>query len=430
MVSLFRKEFFKKSSPTPRRVYLDNAGATEVGERAKRALLESLSVFGNPSGIHKEGAVAGQLLDKARALLASALNAHAYEIYAMSSGTESCNLAVLGSYEAYCSDRGSQGDNLPHVIVSAIEHPSVLEPVRMLEKKKKIAVTYLPVYDDGIVRVKDVEAALRDTTFLVSVMYANNEIGTLQPIKEIGRLLEGWKKERDIPHASYPYFHTDACQAANYCNLDVVRLRTHLMTVNSSKVYGPKGAALLYKREGVKLIPTTYGGGQERSLRSGTENVAGMYAFGVALTEAVSIREEESLRLRDIRDKTVTMLTQAIPDIVFYGAFDEYITLQDGVVTQKVKTELRLPNNINCRIPRIQSEEMILRLDALGFSVSHKSACASMETEGSYVVIALGANEHEALENIRISMGRNTKMEDMKALVQAMSSLAQKYRSH
>jgi cysteine desulfurase len=124
------------------------------------------------------------------------------------------------------------------------------------------------------------------------------------------------------------------------------------------------------------------------------------------------------------------MLTQVIPDIVFYGAFDEYITLQEGVVIQKVKTELRLPNNINCRIPGIQSEEMILRLDALGFSVSHKSACASMETEGSYVVMALGANEHEALENIRISMGRNTKMEDMKALVQAMSSLAQKYRSH
>jgi cysteine desulfurase len=348
------------------------------------------------------------LLDKARALLASALNAHAYEIYAMSSGTESCNLAVLGSYEAYMSDRKQHTDVLPHAIVSAIEHPAVLEPIRMLEKKKKISVTYLPVYDDGIVRVKDVEAALKDTTFLVSVMYANNEIGTLQPIKEIGRLLEGWKKERDISHASYPYFHTDACQAANYCNLDVVRLRVHLMTVNSSKVYGPKGAALLYKREGVKLLPVLYGGGQERSLRSGTENVASMYAFGVALNEAVSIREEESLRLRDIRDKTVIMLTQAIPDIVFYGAFDEYVTLQEGVTTKKIKNELRLPNNINCRIPGIQSEEMILRLDALGFSVSHKSACASMETEGSYVVMALGASEQEALENIRISMGRHT----------------------
>ena len=422
MVLFFNNKKDKKNM----RVYLDNAGATEVGERAKRALIESLSVYGNPSGIHKEGAEAGQLLDKARALLAGALNAHAYEIYCMSSGTESCNLAILGSHEAYLQDRNAPVDVLPHVIVSAIEHPAVLEVVRMLEQKKKIAVTYLPVYDDGIVKVKDIREALTEQTFLVSVMYANNEIGTIQPVKEIGRMLEEWKKERELSHTAYPYFHIDACQAANYCNLDVVRLRAHLMTVNSSKVYGPKGSALLYKREGIKLSAISYGGGQERTLRSGTENVAGMYAFGVALQEAVEMREGESARLRALRDETVTSLMKAIPSIVFYGAFDEYFDIPHSD-EKKIKTERRLPNNINCRVPGISSEEMILRLDAIGFSVSHKSACASMETEGSYVVVALGAKEQEALENIRISMGRTTTHDEMKRLVEAMKETSEKY---
>ncbi len=422
MVSFFNSKKDKKNT----RVYLDNAGATEVSERAKRALIESLSVYGNPSGIHKEGAEAGQLLDKARALLAGSLNAHAYEIYCMSSGTESCNLAILGSYEAYLQDRNAPADALPHVVISSIEHPAVLEVVRTLEKKKKIAVTYLPVYDDGIVKVKDIREALTEQTFLVSVMYANNEIGTIQPVKEIGRMLEEWKKERELSHTAYPYFHIDACQAANYCNLDVVRLRAHLMTVNSSKVYGPKGAALLYKREGIKLAAISYGGGQERTLRSGTENVAGMYAFGITLQEAVEMREEESARLRALRDETVTSLMKAIPSIVFYGAFDEYFDIPNSD-EKKIKTERRLPNNINCRVPGISSEEMILRLDAIGFSVSHKSACASMETEGSYVVVALGVKEQEALENIRISMGRKTTRDNMKRLVEAMKEISEKY---
>ena len=408
---------------------MDNAGATEIGARAKRALLEALETFGNPSGIHREGAHAGVLLDKARALCASVLNVHAYEIYFTSSGTESCNLAVLGTYYAYVSEEANDSNNLPHCIVSSIEHPAVLEPIRVLEKEKKVRVTYLPVYDDGVVKVKDVVEALCEKTIFVSVMYANNEIGTVQPIKEIGRAIEEWKRERNLPHVSYPYFHTDACQAANYCNLDALRLKVHMMTVNSSKIYGPKGIALLYKREGVQLSPITYGGGQERELRSGTENVASAYAFGVALTETQEEIHEESTRLRILRDKTVELLKNEIPTIIFYGAFD--ICRQESRDTRtkshQILSELRLPNNINCRIPGITSEEMILRLDAKGFAVSHKSACASMETEGSYVVMALGASEEDALENIRISMGRSTTMNDMETLVQAIKEISEKY---
>ena len=418
---------FKTSSKTPARVYLDNAGATEIGGRAKRALVESLAVFGNPSGIHAEGAKAGVLLDKARALCATAINAHAYEVYFMSSGTESCNLAIFGTYSAFAESQELKANScpLPHMIVSSVEHPTILEPVKVLEKEGKIRVTYLPVYEDGIVKVKDIVDVLTPETILVSVMYANNEIGTIQPVKEIGRAIDEWKRSQGLTFTSYPYFHTDACQAANYCNLDVLRLKAHLMTVNSSKVYGPKGAALLYKREGIKLASVTQGGGQERTLRSGTENVAGAYAFGVALEEAIALRDSESARLRTLRDETVEMLTHTIPSIVFYGAFDEYFVTKDE--SKKIKSELRLPNNINCRVPGISSEEMILRLDAKGFAVSHKSACASMETEGSYVVMALGATEDEAMENIRISMGRSTTKRDMERLVEAIKEIASKY---
>jgi cysteine desulfurase len=202
-----------------------------------------------------------------------------------------------------------------------------------------------------------------------------------------------------------------------------------MMTLNSSKCYGPKGVALLYKREGVHLTSPLYGGGQERSLRSGTENTAGAYAFGTALKEAQELREKESTRLRTLRDETVTRLQQAIPSIVFYGGFDEYIQSSPKAKSEKLKTENRLPNNINCRVPGISSEEMILRLDARGFAVSHKSACASMETDGSYVLQALGATEEEAKENIRITMGRNTKERDMFALVDAMKEITEKRRA-
>lgn len=424
---MFKKLF--RTNIQSRRVYLDHAGATQMSLQAKRALMDTLLLYGNPSGIHKEGADAGVLLDKARALCATELNAHAYEVYFTGSGTESCNIAVLGAYSAYekSKNQTQKTSTLPHIITSSIEHPAILEPIKHLEREGKIRATYLPVYTTGIVKVSDLREALCEETILVTVMYANNEIGTIQPIKEIGRVVDEWKREHGKTFTSYPYVHTDACQAGNYLDLNVLRLKVHMMTLNSSKCYGPKGVALLYKREGVHLTSPLYGGGQERSLRSGTENTAGVYAFGTALKEAQELREKESTRLRTLRDETVTRLQQAIPSIVFYGGFDEYIQSSPKAKSEKLKTENRLPNNINCRVPGISSEEMILRLDARGFAVSHKSACASMETDGSYVLQALGATEEEAKENIRITMGRNTKERDMFALVDAMKEITEKY---
>ncbi len=387
-----------------KRVYLDNAGATEVSARAKRVLLDALEIYGNPSGIHYEGAQASKLLQEARNMCAKVLNAHSYEIYFASSGTESCNMAILGTYFS------AKEITKPHIITSTIEHPAVLEPIRHLEKEGKVRVTYLPVYQNGIVKVNDLREALSEDTILVSVMYANNEVGTLQPVKELGRAIEEWKKENNRSHTEYPYFHIDACQAANYCNLDVVRLRAHLMTVNSSKCYGPKGIALLYKREGIKLSEITYGGGQERGLRSGTESVALARSFVEALTESHEIKEKESARLTDLRDFFFEKISKEIPDVMIYGDRKE-----------------RLPNNINIRVPGILSEEMILRLDAKGFAVSHKSACASSETDGSYVVQALGATEEESLENVRITLGRSTTKQNVESLIEAIKEIQEKF---
>ncbi len=387
-----------------KRIYLDNAGATPVSKRAQAVLIERLSVFGNPSAIHQEGDKASQVLQKARNTVATALNAHSYEITFVGTGTESCNIAILGTIAKV------SGITLPHIITTEIEHPAVLEPIRHLEKTGKVRVTYLPVYDNGIVKVKDIREALTEETVLVSVMYANNEIGTIQPIKEIGRALDEWKRERERTFTSYPYFHVDACQAGNYCNLDVVRLKAHLVTVNASKVYGPKGIAALYKREGISVEPTTYGGGQERELRSGTESVALAAAFAEALTEAVELRDTESERLAVLRDFFFKEVVKHIPDVTIYG-----------------DTKERLPNNINIRVPGITSDELILRLDANGFAVSHKSACASAETDGSYVVQALGATIAESLENVRITLGRDTTQSDLERLISSLQTIKETF---
>lgn len=417
MFSLFSKK----------RIYLDNSGATPISDKARSALESALSVYGNPSAIHKEGDTASRALDKARAICANVLNAHAYEIYFAGSGTESCNMAIFGAYEAWKKDHKGDSNEIPHIITSSIEHPAVLEAVRFLEKKGKAMVTYLPVYEDGIVKAEDMKKAITRNTIIVSIMYANNEIGTIQPIKEIGRALDEWKTKEGLAHTAYPYFHIDACQATNYLSLDVVRLRAHLMTVNSSKCYGPKGVALLYKKEGVHLEPHTQGGGQERGLRSGTESVALAYSFAVALKETSEIKEQESKRLSEIRDFCKEELLRHIPEASIYGAWDVYNT-HDGVTRKK--EELRLPNNINCRIPNIPSDEMILRLDTKGFAVSHKSACASSETDGSYVIEALGKDKQEALENVRITLGRDTGKEDILSLVRAMKEIYSAFAKH
>lgn len=389
-----------------KRVYLDNAGATQMSERAKRALVSALDTYGNPSAIYKEGDVAKKELDNVRKKIGDLINARKHEIYFTGTGTESCNLAIMGTYLAWKKEN-EHSTKLPHIIISSIEHPAVMEVVNYLSINSMVNVTYLPVYESGIVKVQDVKNSITDETILVSIMYANNEIGTVQPIKEIGRMLEEYKKKNNT---NYPFFHTDACQAGNYLNLDVFRLKVDMMTINASKLYGSKGIALLYKKEGIKLGPVILGGGQERNLRSGTESLPLVSSFAESLKESIELREIESERLTQLRNKFKEKLSEALPQITFYGDFEH-----------------RLPNNINCRIPGMKSDEMILRLDNRGFSVSHKSACASSLDDSSYVIKALGATDEEAKENIRITLGRDTKWDDLERLVFSIKEIVEKF---
>lgn len=422
------KHFFKKRtskqrvSPHHSRAYFDNAGATTMSDRALSSLHHALSSYGNASALHKEGVEASLLLDKARATIATIVNVHAYELYFLSSGTESVNEAILGTYNAYI--RNNKG-SIPHIITSNIEHPAVKETLAYLQKEHHVEMTEIQVNHEGVVSPRDVEEAIKENTILVTTMYANNEIGTIQPIKEIGRALDAWKKKMGRNFTSYPYFHTDACQAPNYLSCNVLSLKVHMMSVNSGKVYGPKGVAALYIREGTILDAISYGGGQERKLRSGTEAVAFAYSFAQALQEATDIQEKESIRVAELRDLLKDILHKNIPDIIFYGAFDIIKKNKEGKVYREWK---RLPNNLNVGISFISSEEMILRLDALGYAVSHKSACASQEDEGSYVIQALGASVEESKENIRITLGKYSTEKEVRGLAGAIMEVCTKYR--
>jgi cysteine desulfurase len=423
-----------------RRVYLDNAGATPTSKKALAEFLRVSKIYGNPSAIFQEGADAQNVLKSARASIGKIINARAHEIYFTGSGTESCNLAILGTYYAWKKEN-EYTRHLPHIIVSAIEHPAVMEVIYYLSINSLINVTYLKVYEDGLVKVNDIREAINEHTILISVMYANNEIGTIQPIKEIGRMVDEYRKQKEESRAenlrsefsevisykpltiSYPLFHTDACQAGNYLNLDVFRLKVDMMTLNSSKVYGPKGVGLLYKKEGVKIEPISFGGGQERGLRSGTESVALASAFAIALEESQEMKDKEVIRLRELRDYLKSELEKEISGITFYGAFEK----KHEARSRKHEEIQRLPNNVNCRVHGIPSDEMIIRLDAKGFAVSHKSACASQTDDSSFVIRALGATEKEAKENIRITLGRDTTKKDLERLVKAIKEIVKKF---
>ncbi len=400
-----QKSLAEKSSG---RVYLDHAGATSLSVRAKKVLVEALSLYGNPSAIYKEGVEARAALLSARKTISEILSCRPYELYFTGTGTESVSLAIEGTLRAF--EEKNVGTAVPHMIVTNVEHPAVRELAKHLEKSGRITLTEIPVDSLGLIKVSQVKEALRSETILVSIMYVNNELGTIMPIKEIGRMLALYREEKKT---EYPYFYTDACQVAQYLTLDVNSLRVDLMTVNSSKVYGPKGIALLYKKEKCSLSPTTLGGGQERGLRSGTEALPLILSFAEALKETKEMKETETKKMEELASLTKAALSENLPDLIWYGSFEN---------------GKRVPCNLNFSVPGITSEEMILRLDAKGFAVSHKSACASEDESGSYVITALGKTETEAKENIRITMGRSTTKSDMERLVQAIGDIAQKFK--
>jgi cysteine desulfurase len=387
---------------TDKKIYLDHAAATYVDPRVLEVMSPYFSAaYANPSSFHAPGLEAKNAVTAARKKIAGILNCREPEILFTSGGTESDNLAVLGMPRAYQK-------NGRHVITSAIEHPSVLEPLRHLEKIGEITLTVLPVDKDGLVHVKDLVQVLRPDTILVSIMYANNEIGTLQPIADIGREILKWRKAHNT---AFPFFHSDACQAAGACEMDVEKLHVDALTLNGSKIYGPKGVGVLYLRKGVNLAPLIFGGGQERGLRSGTENVPGIVGLARALEIAQAEKEKENARLIELRDRLIEGLL-SIPKTILNGHATE-----------------RLPGNVNISFLDVEGEAAVLYLDAQRIYVSTGSACASKSLEPSYVIVALGRSAEAAHCSLRFTLGRKTRAKDIEQVIKTMPAVIEKLRA-
>lgn len=391
------------STQKSKRIYLDHAATTPIDARVFLAMQKTAKeIFGNPSSIHKEGVLAKREVESARKDIAEIIGAQPDEIIFTGGGTESNNLAIFGIRHL---DIRCPNDNemlREHIIVSSIEHSSVLECIRELNKRGT-EVTYLPVGPDGIVSAKSVAEAIKENTVLVSIMYANNEIGTIQPIAEIAKVIRRSKNK--------PLFHTDACQATNYLPMNVLRLGIDLMTFNASKIYGPKGVGALYVKRGIKLSPIIFGGGQEKGIRSGTENVAGIRGFAEAMKIAEKIKSKESARLTEVRDFFVSEMLKKIPNAVLNG---------DPV--------WRLPNNANFSFPDSDGEEIAVHLDARGIAVSTGSACANIAHDGkvSHVLLSLGADQNLASGGVRFTLGRGTTKEDMAKTVKELAEITKK----
>ncbi|MFT3745751.1 MAG: cysteine desulfurase family protein [Pyrinomonadaceae bacterium] len=374
-----------------RRIYLDNAATTPVSPEVVEEMLPYLTdKFGNASSIHFFGQEARGAVDRARHQVAALINSRPNEVIFTSGGTEANNLAIRGLVE-------SNNKHGRHIITSAIEHPAVKSVCEDLEKQD-YWVTYLPVYEDGLVRIEDVEAAITAETVLISIMTANNEIGTLQPVAEIGRLVrELREKGRKI------WFHTDAVQAAGKVPVDVEDIGCDLLSLSAHKIYAPTGTGALYVRRGVRLHAQNIGGSQERGVRGGTESVPNIVAFGKACELAQAELGLASDYLRGLRDSFESRVGEAI----------------DGV-SHNGDREKRLPNISNVSFSRVEGEALLINLDMHGIAVSTGSACSSGNLEPSPVIRALGFDDPRARGAIRFSFGRFNSDEDIDRLLEVL----------
>lgn len=375
-----------------RKVYLDHSATTPVDPRVVQAMLPYLTErFGNASSVHSFGQEARGAVDHARRSVAALIGARANEIVFLSGGTEANNLAVRG----LCEAAASHGN---HIITSEIEHPSVRGVCEAMEKQGW-EVTRLPVYENGIVKLADVHEALRPDTVLISVMLANNEIGTTQPITEIGRLV---RSER-VGGNRHLWLHTDAVQAAGRIPIDVESLGCDLLSLSAHKLYAPKGVGALFVRRGVRLVGQNVGGHQERERRAGTESVPGIVAFGAAAELARSELSQRADHVSNLRAKFEAGVTARIEDIVFNGDPHD-----------------RLPHLSNISFRFIEGEGLLINLDLQGVAVSTGSACSSGTLEPSPVIRALGRNEELARGSIRFSFGKDNTEADVDYVLEVL----------
>ena len=381
-------------------VYMDHAGTTPLAPEVLRAMTPYFTdLFGNPSSIHTVGQEARYALDEARERVARVLNCRPREVVFTSGGTESDNAAIVGAATAL-QETGN------HVITSSVEHHAVLHTAQHLESQG-FEVTYLPVDSDGLVQPEAVQRAITDKTTLVSIMYANNEIGVVNPIPEIAQVI----KQRAAELSRTILFHTDAVQAAGYLDLDVRMLGVDLLSLSGHKFHGPKGTGVLFIRRGAPFLPYLLGGGQERERRSGTENIPGIVGLSVALEAANAKREETGRHCAELRDRIVTEVLERVPG-----------SRLNGHPTR------RLPNNANFSFPGVEGEPILLGLDMAGIAASSGSACSSGSLEPSHVLLALGQSAEVARGSLRLTLGKDNTGEQADYLVDVLVGLVKRLR--
>ena len=379
-----------------RKIYMDYSATTPVKQEVVDEMMPYFTqYFGNASSFHAFGREAKTALDKARGEVANLINAKTNEIYFTAGGTESDNWAIEGVAFAH-KNKGN------HIITSKIEHHGVLHVCEYLEKHHGFEVTYLDDDAEGRVKLEDLEAAIKDTTILITIMYANNEIGTIQPIKEIGEIA---KKHNII-------FHTDAVQAAGNIEIDVKELNLDLMSMSSHKIYGPKGIGALYIKTGTKLHSFVHGGSQERRRRAGTENLPAIIGYGKAAQLAKDGMEEHINKLTSLRKKLIDGILERIP-----------YTRVNGSLTD------RLPGNVNFSFEFIEGEGILLMLDMLGIAASSGSACTSGSLDPSHVLMAIGLPHEIAHGSLRLSIGDFTTEEDIDYIIEKLPPVIERLRS-
>ena len=378
-----------------KKIYLDYAATTPTDPRVVEAMLPYFTdSFGNPSSIHSFGQEGKKAIEEARDKVANLIGAKSEEMIFTSGGTEADNFALKGV--AFANEKKGN-----HIITTAIEHHAVIETGKFLEQRE-FKVTYLPVDKYGLLSPEDVKKAITDKTILISIMHANNEIGTTEPIAEIGKIAQ----EREI------YFHTDAVQTAGHLPLNVDELNVDLLSISSHKLYGPKGVGALYIRKGTRIISFIHGGEQERRRRASTENVPGIVGFGRAVEIAKEEMEKEAKRLTSLRDRLIKGIPERIKEVRL-----------NGHPTQ------RLPNNVNVSVKFVEGESMLLNLDLAGIAASTGSACSSSTLEPSHVLLAIGLSPEIAHGSLRFTLGRGTTEENINYLLEILPKIVTKLRA-